>query len=118
MNNKSKNLSTALKGRRLSSEHRAAISAGAKGSQSKCSSMARAQRCQQHPPRALEWLLIDPQGVLIKTDRLQQYCDEHNLAYSILRQRAQQRDCSPVTRGPSAGWVVFGVRKKSQIKIQ
>lgn len=75
------------------------------------SKAARSKMLLELHPKAYTWILIDPDNKMYNTKHITAFCKEHNLAYSVLRYRAQQNDCSPILRGPSKGWIVFGIRK-------
>ncbi|MEM2159633.1 MAG: NUMOD3 domain-containing DNA-binding protein [Candidatus Nitrosotenuis sp.] len=57
--------------------------------------------------RALLWTLESPAGKFFITKDIAGFCELHELNYSILRHKAQQKDSSPVTRGKSKGWSVL-----------
>lgn len=110
---RARKISRALTGRRLSDEHRIAISESLTGRE--LSSSARSvlkERLQTMPPRALEWLLISPEGELIRTFGLEKLCKEKNLSVSALRAAAAAGSSGPISRGRSAGWIVFAVKRR------
>ena len=61
-------------------------------------------------PRALQWVLIDPNEKMFIVDSLLEFCELNKLSYSIFRHKAQIGDCTPISRGTNKGWVVFGTR--------
>jgi hypothetical protein len=110
---RARKISRALTGRRLSDDHRIAISESLTGRELTGPALAvLKERLQTTPPRALEWLLISPEGELIRTCGLEKLCKEKNLSVSALRAAAAAGSSGPISRGRSAGWIVFAVKKR------
>jgi hypothetical protein len=108
-----KNMSDARVGTVFTEEHRKNIGISSKGrTWSDAQKRAFSKSQKEDPARGYNWTLIDPNNKMHHTKNVFDFCTQNGLAYSVLRYRAQQNDCSPVTRGPSKGWIVFGVSKK------
>jgi hypothetical protein len=109
------NMSIAHLGKSLSVDHRKAISESCTGRQlTEEHRTAISIQMKSNHPRSYTWVLIDPSNTLHTTNKIQDFCTQYSLAYSVLRYKAQQNDGTPITRGPSAGWIVFGVKKNRQ----
>ncbi len=62
---------------------------------------------------AKNWILENPIGEVIETGDIKLFCQEHDLAYSIFRYKAQVQNTLPVTRGKSKGWKVISSYSKT-----
>ena len=105
-------MSRAKLGKPLSIEHRKAIAASMSGKTWATErKSARTKLLQAHHPRSYTWVLVDQLGRLHIVKNIGDFCAKHDLAYSVLRSKAQTGDSSPVLRGKSSGWVVFGTTR-------
>jgi hypothetical protein len=57
---------------------------------------------------AKTWTLLSPEGEVIKTSAMNDFCIERGLNYYSLRNRANFGDQRPISRGPSKDWSVLG----------
>ena len=106
------NISKALKGRKLSTDHKKNISESLR-SKPKANKNVKsiAFRLLNNHHNRYEWLLINPQNKLVRTSELIHFCTTHELSYSAFRCKAQKGDSRPISRGASKGWTVFAVKK-------
>ena len=54
------------------------------------------------------WVLLTPDNQIIRVLNMTEFCEQNNLNYFSLRNRAYFKDRRPISRGPSKGWSVLG----------
>jgi len=98
--------------RSLSGAHKEAIKKSMTGKKSSAASRAALIKyLEERHHNRYEWILINPAGVLTRTNAMRAFCQLNGLNYSSLRYKAQTGDSRPITRGLSKGWTVFAVKK-------
>lgn len=107
-----KNMSNAHKGKTFTESHKKALSDSHKGKNYKSREKTNYKDIHH---KAYQWVLISPTNELFRTYTISSFCKDNNLSYSVLRYKAQNNDGTPVIRGPSKGWIVFGVSKKPKL---
>lgn len=103
-------VSTKLKGYDFGPAHAArtiAVHTGKKRSDETRAKIKQKRDAQVMPLK--EWHLLKPDGTLIKTLRLKEFCQANKLGLSKLRETMVTKQ--PVDTGYSAGWMIIGFEK-------
>lgn len=54
------------------------------------------------------WVLLSPKNEIFRVLNMAEFCEQNNLNYFSMRNRAYHKDQRPISRGPSKGWCVLG----------
>lgn len=105
-------ISAALKDKPKSASHRATIAAAMRGRKpSQAAADANREYLSHSHHRRCEWILITPSNEIIRTQRLREFCEQNMLSYSAFRRAHAVGSGCPISRGASAGWIVFAVKR-------
>jgi len=99
-----------FKGRVVTDETRAKQSAsrtGMKRSEESRKKQSESTRGEKHHAARL-WVLLTPEGELMRVLNMTEFCEQNDLNYFSLRNGAYHKDQRPISRGPSKGWSVLG----------
>lgn len=107
-------ISKANKGREFSKEHREKIGLKSRGRiQPESHREAARKQVGALHGRSKCWRLRGPDGKeYFPIMHMSKFCEDHNLAYSALRERAQTKNQSAVKSGLSKGWIVVSCKKR------